>query len=226
MMTNPVRRITQGQFSYLPALTDAEIALQIQYGLNKGYAWSVEYTDDPHPRNTYWEMFGNPMFDIRDAAGILGELQSCRKAFPQHYIKVNAFDSSHGRESLRLSFIVNRPDKEPGFSLERREVGGRNLQYTTNLAIPLSSYTLSSVPNPQVPGDTLPIYNADRTLFGGINELDTTSTDNTRVFKGVDVSLNLRIPGTVPTTTELLAFISLETSTAPARSSRARNRDS
>jgi ribulose-bisphosphate carboxylase small chain len=26
---------------------------------------------------------------------------------------------------------VNRPDKEPGFSLERREVGGRNLQYTT-----------------------------------------------------------------------------------------------
>ena len=53
------------------------------------------------------------------------------KTFPQHYIKINAFDSSHGRESLRLSFIVNRPDKEPGFSLERREVGGRNLQYTT-----------------------------------------------------------------------------------------------
>ena len=29
MMTNPVGRITQGQFSYLPDLTDAEIALQI-----------------------------------------------------------------------------------------------------------------------------------------------------------------------------------------------------
>jgi hypothetical protein len=38
--------------------------------------------------------------------------------------------------------------------------------------------------------------------------------------------LNLRIPGTVPTTTELLAFISLETSGAPARSSRGRSRDS
>ena len=24
------------------------------YGLAKGYAWSVEYTDDPHPRNTFW----------------------------------------------------------------------------------------------------------------------------------------------------------------------------
>ena len=41
--------------------------------------------------------------DIRDAAGIMGELQSCRNTFPQHYIKVNAFDSSHGRESLRIS---------------------------------------------------------------------------------------------------------------------------
>ncbi len=36
MMTNPTGRLTQGQFSYLPDLTDAEIALQIEYGLKKG----------------------------------------------------------------------------------------------------------------------------------------------------------------------------------------------
>jgi hypothetical protein len=70
-----------------------------------------------------------------------------------------------------------------------------SLTYTTNLAIPVDSYTLTSVPNPQVPGATLPIYNADRTKFGQINELDTTSPNNTRVFKGVDVSVNMRIPG-------------------------------
>jgi len=29
MMTNPVGRITQGQFSYLPDLTDTEISLQM-----------------------------------------------------------------------------------------------------------------------------------------------------------------------------------------------------
>ena len=83
MMTNPTGRITQGQFSFLPELTDAEITLQIEYGLKKGYAWSVEYTDDPHPRNTYWEMFGMPMFDLQDAAGVLMELNDCRKTFPQ-----------------------------------------------------------------------------------------------------------------------------------------------
>jgi ribulose-bisphosphate carboxylase small chain len=130
MMTNPVGRITQGQFSYLPDLTDAEISLQIEYGLQRGYAWSVEYTDDPHPRNTYWEMFGIPMFDLQDAAGVLLELQHCRKTFPNHYIRLMAFDSTRGVESIVMSFIVNRPKNEPGFGLIRQEARGRTLRYT------------------------------------------------------------------------------------------------
>jgi ribulose-bisphosphate carboxylase small chain len=130
MMTNPVQRITQGQFSYLPELTDAEISMQIQYGLNKGYAWSVEYTDDPHPRNTYWEMFGMPMFDLHDAAGVMLELTNCRKTFPQHYIRLMAFDSTRGVETIVMSFIVNRPANEPGFALLRQETEGRSMRYT------------------------------------------------------------------------------------------------
>ncbi|MDP3522379.1 MAG: ribulose bisphosphate carboxylase small subunit [Hydrogenophaga sp.] len=131
MMTNPTGRITQGQFSFLPDLTDAEITMQIEYGLAKGYAWSVEYTDDPHPRNTYWEMFGMPMFDLKDAAGVLMEVNDCRKAFPNHYIRMMAFDSTRGVESIVMSIIVNRPANEPGFMLERQEIGGRSMRYTT-----------------------------------------------------------------------------------------------
>ena len=130
MMTNPTGRITQGQFSFLPELSDAEISLQIDYGLAKGYAWSVEYTDDPHPRNTYWEMFGMPMFDLRDAAGVLLELNHCRKTFPNHDIRLMAFDSTRGVESIAMSFIVNRPANEPGFSLVRQEANGRTMRYT------------------------------------------------------------------------------------------------
>ena len=130
MMTNPTGRLTQGQFSFLPDLTDAEIVLQVEYGLRKGYAWSVEYTDDPHPRNTYWEMYGNPMFDLRDAAGVMLELQACRKAFPSHYIRLMAFDSTRGVESIAMSFIVNRPKREPGFQLERQEIEGRSMRYS------------------------------------------------------------------------------------------------
>ena len=132
MMSNPTGRITQGQFSFLPDLTDAEIALQIDYGLGKGYAWSVEYTDDPHPRNTYWDMFGMPMFDLHDAAGVLMELNSCRKTFPNHYIRLMAFDSTRGIETITMSFIVNRPTDEPGFGVMRQEVNGRSMRYTTH----------------------------------------------------------------------------------------------
>ena len=132
MMTNPTGRVTQGQFSFLPDLTDAEISMQIEYGLRKGYAWSVEYTDDPHPRNTYWEMFGMPMFDLHDAAGVLMELQHCRKTFPNHYIRLMAFDSTRGVESIAMSFIVNRPENEPGFGVVRQEINGRSMRYTVH----------------------------------------------------------------------------------------------
>ena len=124
-------RLTQGTFSFLPDLTDAQIKAQVEYCLAKGWAVSIEYTDDPHPRNTYWEMYGNPMFDLKDAAGVMIEVNACRKAFPSHYVKLNAFDSSHGWEALRLSFIVNRPKVEPGFELRREEGAGRIQRYST-----------------------------------------------------------------------------------------------
>jgi ribulose-bisphosphate carboxylase small chain len=122
-------RITQGTFSFLPELTDEEISLQIDYALRQGWACSVEYTDDPHPRNTYWEMWGMPMFDLHDAAGVLQEVKACRAARPQHYIKINALDSVRGFETMRLSFIVNRPDDEPGFRLTRQDGVGRVQRY-------------------------------------------------------------------------------------------------
>ena len=132
MMTNQGNRVTQGQFSYLPDLTDKQITAQIEYALDRNWAVGIEYTDDPHPRNTYWEMFGNPMFDLKDPAGILMEINNCRKAFPSHYIRVTAFDSTQGVESPRMSFIVNRPPREPGFGLVRQEIGGRQVQYTVH----------------------------------------------------------------------------------------------
>jgi ribulose-bisphosphate carboxylase small chain len=62
---------------------------------------------------------------------VMMELNECRKVYGDRYIRMSAFDSSHGWESQRLSFIVNRPKQEPGFRLERHEVNGRNIRYTT-----------------------------------------------------------------------------------------------
>ncbi|HYI73065.1 MAG TPA: ribulose bisphosphate carboxylase small subunit [Skermanella sp.] len=123
-------RLTQGQFSFLPDLTDEEITKQITYALSQGWAVAVESTDDPHPRNTYWDMWGQPMFDIQDAAGVMMEVNACRKANKNKYIKVLAFDSNRGFETIRMSFLINRPSTENGFELVRAEGPGRNVNYT------------------------------------------------------------------------------------------------
>lgn len=123
--------ITQGQFSFLPPLNDEEIRAQVDYAISKGWAVSVEWTDDPHPRNVYWNMWEQPMFEIKDGAAVIYELEACRKACPNAYIKVNAFDSTRGVESMVMSFIVNRPAMEPGFGLIRQEGEGRTVRYTT-----------------------------------------------------------------------------------------------
>ena len=41
MMTNHGKRVTQGQFSYLPDLTDEQITRQIEYALKHNYAVGV-----------------------------------------------------------------------------------------------------------------------------------------------------------------------------------------
>jgi ribulose-bisphosphate carboxylase small chain len=125
-------RLTQGTFSFLPDLTDTQIAAQVAYCIRNNWAVNIEYTDDPHPRNTYWEMWGLPMFDLKDPAGVLYELGECRKVHGgRAYIRLSAFDATHTWECLRLSFITDRPAEEPGFALERQEVDGRAIRYST-----------------------------------------------------------------------------------------------
>ena len=89
-------KVTQGQFSFLPDLNEAEIKKQIEYALDNGWSVAIEYTTDPHPRNCFWSMWGNPMFDLRDPAGVMMELDACRAEHPGKYVKVLAFDSKKG----------------------------------------------------------------------------------------------------------------------------------
>ena len=125
-------RLTQGAFSFLPDLTDEQIKLQVEYCIANGWSINIEWTDDPHPRNTYWELWGLPLFDIKDPAAVMYELAECRKANTTGYIKMNAFDASIGTESCVSSFIVQRPTYEPGFYLSRMEHTGRMIRYTIN----------------------------------------------------------------------------------------------
>nr|YP_009296997.1 ribulose-1,5-bisphosphate carboxylase/oxygenase small subunit [Ceramium japonicum]AOM66340.1 ribulose-1,5-bisphosphate carboxylase/oxygenase small subunit [Ceramium japonicum] len=123
-------RLTQGTFSFLPDLTDEQINKQIEYAVSQKWAINIEYTEDPHPRNNYWELWGLPLFDIGDPKEVMYEIKNCCKQNSSVYVKVNAFDNARGIESCVLSFIVNRPSYEPGFELIRSEDIGRNQKYS------------------------------------------------------------------------------------------------
>jgi ribulose-bisphosphate carboxylase small chain len=122
--------LRHGAFSYLPELTDDEIAAQVRYALLKGWPVSIEYTDDPHPRNVYWEMWGLPMFDLDEPDGVVAEIAACRSTFPNHYVRVLAYDASLGRQTTALHFLVQWPEHEPGFTLDRIEGPDRRQAYT------------------------------------------------------------------------------------------------
>jgi ribulose-bisphosphate carboxylase small chain len=45
------------------------------------------------------------------------------------YIRIQAFDSTRGFETVRMSFIVNRPAEEPRLHMQRTDVVGRTQNY-------------------------------------------------------------------------------------------------
>jgi ribulose-bisphosphate carboxylase small chain len=124
-------RLTQGTFSFLPDLTDEQIDAQLRYSVGHGWAISIEYSQDVHPRNAYWEMWGLPMFDtkVEETENILREIRAAREAFPEHYIKVIAYDPTRGRQTTALAFIVNRPSVEKRFILDRIQGPGRTNRF-------------------------------------------------------------------------------------------------
>jgi ribulose-bisphosphate carboxylase small chain len=91
---------------------------------------SIEYTDDPHPRNIYWEMWGLPLFDLAEPDGVLAQINECRAAKPEHYIRVLAYDASLGKQTTAMSFLVQSPTHEPGLLLERQEGPDRVQHYS------------------------------------------------------------------------------------------------
>jgi ribulose-bisphosphate carboxylase small chain len=123
--------ISQGTFARLPDLDEDDIKEQIRYAISNSWAISVEYTDDPHPRNVFWDLWGLPMFDLSDPGEAFRQVRACCEQFPHHYVKVNAFDASAGRETTALSFLVQRPlGEEPGFLVERQHGPGRTSLYS------------------------------------------------------------------------------------------------
>ena len=74
--------------SYLPPLTDQQIALQIQYMLDQGYIPAVEFEKDPKPTDHHWTMWKLPLFSANSPQDVLNEVRECRQEYSDSYIRL------------------------------------------------------------------------------------------------------------------------------------------
>lgn len=94
-------------FSYLPPLTDEQIAAQAGSILKRGLIPAIEHTTDPGPRNTYWSLWKLPLFDARTPEAVLAEVEACALANPDAYVRLNGYDPKRGGQVA--SFLIRRP---------------------------------------------------------------------------------------------------------------------
>ncbi len=106
MQTLPKKRYYE-TLSYLPPLTDAQIAKQIRYILDKGYIPAIEFNETSEPTELYWTMWKLPLFGAKSVDEVLSEVTGCRSAFRNCYIRVVGFDNI--KQCQILSFIVHKP---------------------------------------------------------------------------------------------------------------------
>lgn len=102
--------VRQGQFAYLPDLTDAEIEKQVQYAIGHEWGIGIEHTTDPDPRNKFWHLWGSPRFGVTTTGTIMDEIRACRESNPSSHIAIKAFQSTRQRQGVMLHVLVQRPE--------------------------------------------------------------------------------------------------------------------
>ena len=93
--------------SYLPPLTDQQIARQIEYMLDQGFIPAIEFEEDPAPTDYHWTLWKLPLFQVSSPQDVLNEVRECRQEYPNVYIRVAGFDNI--KQCQTISFIVHKP---------------------------------------------------------------------------------------------------------------------
>lgn len=98
---------TYETFSFLPPLTQDEIYAQIVYMINQGWAPSLEHDVPANGGAYYWGMWKLPFFGMRDPNLVLAELEECKRAYPDHVIRIVGYDNY--TQCKGHEFVVYRP---------------------------------------------------------------------------------------------------------------------
>jgi len=92
-MGDHVTRPHYETFSYLPPLTAEEINVQVAYILAQGWTPSIEHEHPSKAAAYYWPMWKLPMFGVTDVREVLEEVEACRRAYPDHHVRLVGYDN-------------------------------------------------------------------------------------------------------------------------------------
>jgi len=103
--------------SYLPPLTNEDIAKQITFMIKNHWTPCLEVSDDGdiylntamgpnYYDNRYWSLYKLPMFGCTDPNEVIREIEACKREFPNAKVRVIAFDSK--RQVQTAGFIVRK----------------------------------------------------------------------------------------------------------------------
>ncbi|KAJ6857125.1 ribulose bisphosphate carboxylase small chain [Populus alba x Populus x berolinensis] len=115
---NPINNKKFEALSYLPPLSEDSITKEIDYMMKNGWIPCLEFDElgsvrREHSRmpgyydGRYWTLWKLPMFGCTDSSQVLEEIQECKKAYPDAYIRCLAFDNK--QQGQCMAFVIQKP---------------------------------------------------------------------------------------------------------------------
>jgi ribulose-bisphosphate carboxylase small chain len=91
-------------FGFLPKFSQEEVYDQIAYLIAQGLTAAIEHEHPSRAMDTYWTMWKLPFFGEKDMNTIIAELESCRRSYPDHHVRLIGYDNY--TQSQGVCFVV------------------------------------------------------------------------------------------------------------------------
>lgn len=91
-------------FGFLPKLTQEEVYDQIAYLIAQGWTPAIEHEHPANSTSSYWPMWKLPFFGETDLNAVVDQLEACRRAYPDHHIRLMGYDSY--TQTQGIAFVV------------------------------------------------------------------------------------------------------------------------
>lgn len=95
-----------GTFSYLPAMSAAQIRKQVEHLVARGWSPAIEHAEPGREAGAYWTLWKLPMFGERSVERILAEAEACAAAHPAHHVRLIGYDNA--RQTLGIALVIHR----------------------------------------------------------------------------------------------------------------------